>query len=104
MSRAGYSIFIVGMIVALFVLGVVMFAIGTKFDPRFRTFFESIPGFGQSNETLEGISIIGLDIDGKNGVPVLEYYTGSDWEPAIGDKDDFISLKQHAKLLNKYTK
>lgn len=66
---------IVMMIVALFVLGVVALAIGTKFHPQASTFLESIIGFGTGNSTTQAFEALRYNITSDT----LSYYTGSDF-------------------------
>lgn len=79
MTRRGLNVFFVGLFIALTVLGIVLFSLGSTLDPRFRTFFQALPGFGQ-DAPPEGEAIIGLDLS-KPDTPLV-YYTGTKWKAA----------------------
>ncbi len=75
MNHRAFSAMIVLMIVAVFVIGVVALAIGTKFHPSASTFLESIIGFGTDNSTSRSFEALRYNITSDT----LSYYTGSDF-------------------------
>ncbi len=75
MNKRAFSAMIVIMIVALFVLGLVTLAIGTKFHPSASTFIQSIISFGNDNSTTRSLEALRYNITSDT----LSYYTGSDF-------------------------